>query len=33
MKYLYQTHCIPEKQSKKYMDIIIDDYRHFIPQN
>jgi len=29
---LYQTHCIPEKQNKKYMNTIIDDYKQYIPK-
>lgn len=29
---LYQTHCILEKQNNKYMNIIIDEYKQFIPK-
>ena len=28
---LYQTFCIPEKQNKKYMDVIIDEYKQYLP--
>lgn len=29
---LYQCYCIPEKQNKKYMDIVISDYIQYIPK-
>ena len=28
---LYQTCCLPEKQDNEYMDIIIDEYKQYIP--
>lgn len=31
--HLYQTHCIPEKQNKEYMDVIIEDYKQYIHSN
>lgn len=29
---LYQSMCLPEKQDKKYMNIIIDEYTQYIPK-
>lgn len=29
---IYQTYCIPEKQNKKYMNIIIDDCKKYLPK-